>query len=57
MKYHTSETRKRERVTVSLDGAIIERIDSKRGLINRSRYVEDLLKNGMEAARNGKQSA
>jgi metal-responsive CopG/Arc/MetJ family transcriptional regulator len=56
MKYHTSETRKRERVTVSLDGAIIERIDSKRGLINRSRYVEELLKTGMEAP-DGKQSA
>jgi len=35
-------------IGLSIDKRLIERIDSERGLIPRSRYVEELIKAGFE---------
>lgn len=40
--------RQRDQITITLDKEIIESIDKKKGLINRSRYLEYLIKKQLE---------
>jgi hypothetical protein len=38
----------RQTVALSLDAKIIKAVDSERGMVPRSRYIEDLLLRGIE---------
>ncbi len=34
-----------EKITISISGKIFDKIESKRGLVSRSRYIESVLEN------------
>ncbi len=38
----------RQQVTISLDRDLLDKLDEKRGLINRSVYIEDLIRKELE---------
>lgn len=37
----------KEKVTISIDSSVLERLDGSRGLIPRSALIEDYVKRGM----------
>jgi len=43
----------KERITISIDPALLERIDRERGLVPRSTYIESILAEALGMRRKG----